>query len=59
MALSAENNRSCRCLMISSRPRAATANSLGILDSLAGQGGRFLEGLALSICGTCDLPETM
>ena len=59
MALSAENKRSWRCLSISLRPHTAIANSLGILDSLAGQGGRFLEGLALSICGTCDLPEPM
>ena len=59
MALSAENKRSWRCLMISLRPHTAIANSLGILDSLAGQGGRFLEGLALSVCGPRNLPETM
>jgi hypothetical protein len=34
----------------------AEVRSLDILDSLAGQAGRLLESLALSVCSARDLP---
>jgi hypothetical protein len=37
----------------------AAVSSLDILDSLAGQAGRLLEGLPLSVGGARDLPQTM